>query len=45
METRTRSIVWEPDEIAAPAVFLYILGVVGWLAAVIAWVFWFRGYA
>lgn len=35
----------EPDEHAAPVVFLYIGGVVTWLAAVVAWVFYFRGYA
>jgi hypothetical protein len=40
-----RSVVSEPDEIAAPAVFLYLFAVVGGLAAVLAWVFWFRGYA
>ncbi len=41
----THSVIREPDENAAPFVFLYILGVVGCLAAVLAWVFWFRGYA
>jgi hypothetical protein len=40
-----RSIVREPDEVAAPAVFAYIAIVIGWLAALLAWVFWFRGYA
>ena len=35
----------EPDQTAAPLVMLYTLGVVGWLAAVLLWVFWFRGYA
>ena len=35
----------EPDEAVAPLVGLYIFGVVGWLAAVLLWVFWFRGYA
>jgi hypothetical protein len=40
-----QSVVREPDEVAAPFVFAYIVAVVGWLAAVIAWVFWFRGYA
>jgi hypothetical protein len=39
------SIIPEPDERAAPVVFLYIFGVLAWLFAVIAWVFWFRGYA
>jgi hypothetical protein len=45
MEQRTRSVVKEPDEIAAPLVFTYIFVVIGWLSAVLAWVFWFRGYA
>jgi hypothetical protein len=44
-ETRTRSVVREPDELLAPVVFLYLFAVVGWLAAVLVWVFWFRGYA
>lgn len=35
----------EPDQTAAPLVGLYTFGVVGWLAAVLLWVFWFRGYA
>ena len=35
----------ERDEVAAPFVFLYILGVIAWISAVVAWVFWFRGYA
>jgi hypothetical protein len=42
---RTASVIREPDEKAAPFVFLYIFAVIGVLAAVIAWVFWFRGYA
>jgi hypothetical protein len=45
MVQRTVSVVKEPDERAAPLVFLYIGGVVVWLFAVIAWVFYFRGYA
>jgi hypothetical protein len=45
MSQLKESVVPEADERAAPAVFLYILGVLAWLAAVIAWVFWFRGYA
>ena len=45
MEQRVRSVVKEPDEIAAPFVFAYIFVMVVWLLAVIAWVFWFRGYA
>ena len=39
------SVVTEPDEAVAPLVFLYILGALAWLAAIIAWVFYFRGYA
>lgn len=35
----------EADERAAPWVFVYTAGVIVWLFAVIAWVFWFRGYA
>ena len=42
---RTDSVVTEPDEAAAPLMFLYLGGVVFWLFAVLAWVFWFRGYA
>ncbi|MBN9122876.1 MAG: hypothetical protein J0I06_27685 [Planctomycetes bacterium] len=42
---RTVSVVPEPDEKVAPLVFVYLSGVVTWLFAVIAWVFWFRGYA
>ena len=45
MTERTASVVKEPDEIAAPLVFLYLGGTVVWLFAVIAWVFYFRGYA
>lgn len=45
MDTRTTSIIKEPDERAASLVFLYIFAVLGWLGAVLAWVFWFRGYA
>jgi hypothetical protein len=45
MRQLKRSVVTEADEIAAPFVFVYILFVIGWLAAVLAWVFWFRGYA
>ncbi len=40
-----KAAVTEPDEAVAPVVFLYIFAVIGWLAAVIAWVFYFRGYA
>jgi len=42
---RTESVVTEPDEAAAPLVLAYLGGVVFWLFAVLAWVFWFRGYA
>jgi hypothetical protein len=45
MTARKVSVVREPDEVAAPLVFLYIFGVIVWLFTVIAWVFWFRGYA
>ena len=37
--------VRESDDTVAPLVFLYIGLVVVWLAAVLAWVFWYRGYA
>lgn len=42
---RTESVVREPDEAVAPLVFVYLWGAIAWLFAVIAWVFWFRGYA
>jgi hypothetical protein len=45
MEQRSISVVKEPDEIAAPVVFVYIFAAIGFLSAVLAWVFWFRGYA
>ncbi len=45
MTPRTHSVVTEPDEAAAPLVFLYLSGVVVWLFAVLAWVYYFRGYA
>jgi hypothetical protein len=35
----------EPDQIVAPLVFVYIFAVVAAIAAMLAWVFWFRGYA
>jgi hypothetical protein len=35
----------EADETAAPVVIAYTLGVVAAIAGLIAWVFWFRGYA
>ena len=45
MANLSNSVVTEPDEAIAPVVFVYIFGVIAWLAAVIAWVFYFRGYA
>jgi hypothetical protein len=45
MTERSVSVVKEPDEVLAPLVFVYIAGVLVWLFAVLAWVFWFRGYA
>jgi len=42
---RTSSVVKEPDEIVAFMVFAFIFATIGWLSAVLAWVFWFRGYA
>jgi hypothetical protein len=45
MTERTVSVVKEPDEITAPLVFAYLGSVIVWLIAIIAWVFWFRGYA
>lgn len=45
LEQQTHSVVREPDETAAPFVFAYIVAVVAALGGVIAWVFWFRGYA
>jgi len=45
MTERCVSVVKEPDEALAPLVFLYIGGVLLWLGAVLAWAFWFRGYA
>ena len=41
----SKSVVAEPDEKAAPFVIVYIFGTIAWLAAIIAWVFYFRGYA
>ncbi len=43
--TPGRTRVREPDELLAPFVGIYLLAVVGWLAAVLLWVFWYRGYA
>jgi hypothetical protein len=45
MTERTESVVPEPDERTAPLVIVYLWITVGWLLAVIAWVFYFRGYA
>jgi hypothetical protein len=45
MTSDSQLIVSEPDEVVAPVVFVYIFGVIAWLSAVIAWVFYFRGYA
>ena len=44
MNERKVSIVKEPDEATAPLAFACIALVVAWLAAFLAWVFWFRGY-
>ena len=33
------------DDRVAPLVFLYTAGVVAALAAALAWVYWFRGFA
>lgn len=35
----------EADDRLAPLAFVYTAGVVAALAAILAWVFWFRGYA
>jgi hypothetical protein len=45
MTERTESVVKESDESVAPLVFMYIWFTVAWLVAIIAWVFYFRGYA
>jgi len=45
MSERTGSVVKEPDEAAAPVVIVYIFGVIAAIGALIAWVYWFRGYA
>jgi hypothetical protein len=41
----TRSVVTEPDEAVAPLVLAYIFVVLAGLGAMLAWVFYFRGYA
>ncbi|MBY0457839.1 MAG: hypothetical protein K2V38_10910 [Gemmataceae bacterium] len=45
MHARTRSVVPEPDEVAAPLVFVYLGGVILALLGLLAWVYYFRGYA
>jgi hypothetical protein len=45
MANLARSVVVEPDEKVAGAVIVYTFGVIAWLAAVVAWVYYFRGYA
>ena len=35
----------ESDQTAAPFVFVYIYAVVVAIVVMLAWVFWFRGYA
>jgi hypothetical protein len=42
---RPVSVVAEPDERLAPLVFAYLAVVVAALAAILAWVYYFRGYA
>lgn len=37
--------VREADDVVAPLVFVYTAVIVGCLFAVLAWVYWFRGYA
>lgn len=37
--------VREADDTVAPFVFAYIFGIVAVIVAVLAWVFWYRGYA
>jgi hypothetical protein len=45
MTSPTESVVREADDAVAPLVLLYTAGVIASLAALLAWVFWFRGYA
>ncbi|WP_439620321.1 hypothetical protein [Gemmata sp.] len=45
MPTLKRSVAREPDERLAPLVFVYLAGVVATFFALLAWVYWFRGYA
>ena len=35
----------EADQTMAPWVFVYIFAVIAAIAAMLAWVFWYRGYA
>lgn len=42
---RRVSVVKELDERVAPLVFVYLGGIVCCFFAVVAWVFYFRGYA
>jgi hypothetical protein len=42
-QVRTEPV--EADEVAAPFVFTYIYVVIAAIAAMLAWVFWYRGYA
>jgi hypothetical protein len=44
MNETTRDPI-EADRVAAPFVFVYIFAVVAGIAAILAWVFWYRGYA
>ena len=43
--TPTEPPVLESDEIAAPFAFAWIALMSIWIIAIIAWIFWFRGYA
>ncbi len=42
---QTRAEPVEADQVVAPFVFVYIFTVVAAIAAMLAWVFWYRGYA
>ena len=42
---RARTEPVESDQIVAPLVFVYIFAVVAAIVAMLAWVFWYRGYA
>jgi hypothetical protein len=43
--TETPRPTREADDTAAPLLFVYIAGVVAYIVAFLAWVFWYRGYA